>query len=554
MNQGSKMSAKQGKILYGFITGILFVMLIISMSFNCYGASIYGDEYFSMGFANNTEDFLFLSQGVIEQYGEDGWLEGEFLHDWLSVQPGEQFAIMQIHRNVRDDVHPPLYFMLLNAISSFFVDEVTLFPGYLINVISGIVICALMYLIMRRTFKDKWLALVPPLFWVISMAGNTTMIYLRMYAPLCALTLLCLFLHMVYMEQDNIKVWSVILLFGCTTIGTLTHYYYYIIQFVLFIVVVITLLCRKQIRKLFVYGMSLLGGEIISVAAYPYVFRHLLFSERGIQVQENLVNNDLSYYISFFKDYMNTINYYVYNNQFKRIVVVLAICILGVWLKKFLEKKNYFTKNKEENRYNIAESFNKYNILLMTITAMGYFLILFKLSYSSRWLYISPIFAILGMITIGFFAFVIKKISPQYYGIIICAFSIVFLCPSIVTAVRGGIAANEQIRENHIEIIQYSENCDVMFFYDEWNNLFDNQILELMEFDQIRTISIESMEELDYQVILYARKDNDNLMVYFPTDVEGYQMKLANLKDKLNVEDMQLIREDAHAICFIQMN
>lgn len=554
MKRECKSLKKLQNCLYRIITVTLFIMLIINMSYNCYGASINGDEYFSIGFANNTEDFLFLSPGVIEQYGNEGWLEGEFLHDWLSVQPGEQFAVMSIHRNVRNDVHPPLYFMLLNAISSFFVDEVTLFPGYLINVISGIVICILMYFIMRKTFKNKWLALVPPLFWVTSMAGSITMTYLRMYAPLCALTLLCLFLHIAYMEQENIKVWPLILLFGCTTVGTLTHYYYYIMQFVLFMVVVITLLYRKQIRKLFFYGMSLLGGEIISVVAYPYVFRHLLFSERGVQVQENLANNDLTYYIAFFKDYMSTINYYVYNNHFKQIVVLLAICILAVLLKKGLEKKKYFIKNNGDKRNNVDETYNKYNIILMTTAVIGYFLILFKLSYSSRWLYISPIFTILGMVTIGIFSFVIKKISQKYYGVTIFVISILFLCPSIVSTVRWGIDTNNEIRKNHEEITQYSENCDVLFFYDIWNNLFDNQILELMEFDQIQTISIENMEELDYQAILDARKDKDNLIVYFPTDVEGYQMKLAFLKDKLNAKNIQLIREDAHAICFIQMN
>ena len=113
---------KKNNKLYVIVGSVLIIIAIIYMSISCYGASISGDEYFSIGFANNTKDFLFLSPGAIERYGDEGWIDGEFLHDWLSVQPGEQFSIMQIHRNVREDVHPPLYFMLLNGISSFFVD------------------------------------------------------------------------------------------------------------------------------------------------------------------------------------------------------------------------------------------------------------------------------------------------------------------------------------------------------------------------------------------------------------------------------------------------
>lgn len=546
MNQNSNIE----KYIYGVIAGILFVMLIINMSYNCYGSSIHGDEYFSIGFANNAEDFLFITQGAIDRYGNEGWIDGKFLHDWLSVQPEEEFAIMQIHRNVREDVHPPLYFMLLNAISSFFVDEVTLFPGYLINVISGIVICILMYFIMRKTFKNKWLALVPPLFWATSMAGSITMTYLRMYAPLCALTLLCLFLHMVYMEQEKIKVWPLILLFGCTTVGTLTHYYYYIMQFVLFIVVVITFLYRKQIKKMFFYGMSLLGGEIISVAAYPYVFRHVLFSERGVQVQENFVNNDVNHYIEFFKDYMSTINYYVYDNHFMKFLIVFIICVVLMLLKKTLEKKGIYLFKEDDCK---KEPINKYNVLLMVISAVGYFLILFKISYSSRWLYISPIFAILGMITIGIFSIIIKKIHVKYYGFIIFLFSTILLIPHIGSTIRWGINSNDNIHNEHEEITAYSENCDVLFFYDDWNNLYDNQILELMEFDQIRAIAIEEMDEIDYETILASRQDKDNLLIYFPTDIDGYQDKISYLKTAIEVKDIQLIREDTHAIYFAKM-
>ena len=158
-----KMKTNQKSAIYDFlkkngykiVLGIVFIALIVKMSYSCYGDSISGDEYFSMGFANNTEDFLFLSLGAVEKYGEENWITGEFLHDWISVQEDGRFAIMSIHRNVRDDVHPPLYFMLLNCLSSFFVDEVTLFPGHLINVIAGTVLCALMYLVMRKIFKDK---------------------------------------------------------------------------------------------------------------------------------------------------------------------------------------------------------------------------------------------------------------------------------------------------------------------------------------------------------------------------------------------------------------
>ncbi len=558
MEKRSALYSKFEKYGYKIAMGILLIAITINLSFNCYGASIAGDEYFSMGFANNTEDFLFLTLGAIEIYGTDNWITGEFLHDWISVQEDGKFAIMPIHRNVRNDVHPPLYFMLLNFISSFFVDEVTLFPGYLINVISGIMLCLLIYLVMRKTFTNRWIALIPPLFWATSMAGSITMTYLRMYAPLCALTMLCLYLHILYMEQENIKFWPLFWLFGCTLVGTLTHYYYYIMQFALFMVIVITLLCQRQIKKLFYYGMSLFGGEVISIAAYPYVFRHLLYSERGVQVQENLVNSDWAYYQDFFMEYMKTINYYVFFNRFSIIFVCLILCVFATWMINILIKHGYVKRNipfiddKKEDRIFIEKN-GKYNLMLMIIVTVVYFLILFKISYTSRWLYISPIFALLGIITIGLFAIAVNKMHIKNYGLILFVISCFFLCPKIPDTIEWAVKENSNTRRLHEEIVAYSDNCDVLFFYDEWNNLYDNQILELMEFDQIRAIPVEEIENTNYKNILLSRQDSDNLLLYIPTKIEGYESKIGYIIDKIGVKKYHLIREDKHAIYFAEL-
>ena len=39
-----------------------------------------------------------------------------------------------------------------------------------------------------------------------------------------------------------------------------------------------------------------------------------------------------------------------------------------------------------------------------------------------------------------------------------------------------------------------------------------------MEFDQIRAIAIEEMDVMDYESVLTARQDYDDLIIYFPTD------------------------------------
>lgn len=303
--------------------------------------------------------------------------------------------------------------------------------------------------------------------------------------------------------------------------------------------------------------MSLLTGEIVSVVAYPYVFQHLLYSERGVQVQENLVNNDWNYYKNFFLEYMYTINYCVFFSRFSTILICFIGCSFIAWIGSALVKRNYLGKIPfiacEKNQRALMEKNGVYNLMLVVIATVAYFLILYKISYTSRWLYISPIFPLLGIVAVTFFVIVINKIYIKKYGIILLTISCLFLCPKIGDTIKWAISENANTRKLHEEIVSYSGNCDVLFFYDEWNNLYDNQILELMEFDQIRAIAEEEIEIIDYDEILSDRKDSDNLMLYVSTKIDDYESKLEHVINEIRPQKYSLIREGKHLIYFIEL-
>ncbi len=544
---------KKENIIFRIVSVLLLTFAIICMSIFCYGASINGDEYFSIGFANNTKDFLFLSQGAIERYGDNGWIDGEFLHDWLSVQPGEGFAIMPIHRNVRSDVHPPLYFMLLNGISSFFVDRVTLFPGYLINVVSGIAIVVFLYLIARKIFRNRWLALMPSVLWISSNAAGITMSYLRMYAPLCALCLICVYIHILFLNQEKPSKWIYFVLGVSTTIGTLTHYYYYLMLFILFWITVIMIIYRKQIKKLLLYGVSLLTGEIISILAYPYVFRHLLFSERGTQVQENLGNFSDTRSLGFFKEFLHTINTYVYNGRFQLVFyLVMALAVLAI-IMLFVHRKIGENVTIADRDSVLINQTGKTNFILVILATTGYFFILFCISYSSRWLYMSPIFALLSLITIGILAKLIEKVTPKYYVYPFFLF-IILMVMTDKSSMESSLREHHYVEERHKEIVSYSNQCDVIFVYDKWNNLYDNQILELMDFDQIYTTTKEEVATIDFTSIIQTRKQPTHaIMLYLPKSLDNCEQVAELIKTEIGATKVTPIEDEDHAIYYMQM-
>lgn len=554
MLKDTKMYNRINKHGYKICVCLVLLISIVVMCFNCYGSSLHGDEFFSLGFANNTENFLFLSPGVLEEYTQNEWLSGDFLHDWLSVQEDGQFAIYEIYKNVKWDVHPPLYFMLLNFVSSFWVDELTLVPGSLINIASGTVICIFIYLITRKVFRDKWIALIPPLFWVLSSGGDMTVNYIRMYAPLCALTLICLYLHMLYLEEDRKIRYVCLGLFFCTMVGTVTHYYYYLVQFVLFCMMVIVLLVRKDIPKLFGYGMSLLGGEIISYLAWPYVTDHLFSSNRGVQVQENLANSDWNYYKEHWEGFRYTLNTYVYDGKFKHYAVAFVLCVIASFIIIAIKKRMGSMGQGGSATSVFAEKTGKKNFFMILFTAVAYFLILFKISYSTRWLYVSPIFSMLAIITVGCFVIVIGKMQLKRYGIYLFLAAAIFMLPKSGERIAAGMENNAEIAGRHEKIVSYSDNCDILFFYDEWDNLYDSQIPDMIDFDQIRICSVAQMDGLDYTEVLESRQDEDDFVLYIPTRVEGYQDKIEMAAKKMEAVSLELICEGEYAIYSAKRN
>lgn len=217
-----------------------------------------------------------------------------------------------------------------------------------------------------------------------------------------------------------------------------------------------------------------------------------------------------------------------------------------------------FPNIKDKNKINLRGKFflaehGRFHFIVVAIEALCYFLILFKISYSANWIYISPIFGLLVILTVGAFGFVLQNISPKYYAHLLITFCGLSMVYCNINSMEYSIRDHEQIKEKHEKIVQYSDDCDVLFFYDEWNNLYDNQILELMEFDQIKAIPVEEMETTDYASVLETRAQKNDLVLYIKTSVEEYDNKIMGVAELLGSEAV-LIYEDDHAIYHVTLN
>lgn len=499
-----------------FIAFFLIVMLLAlgTIVFYCYCDDIRADEVFSYGFANNSE-YLFMSRGVIEKYGNNGWISGDFIKDYYAVGEGEQFNFMVAHRQARDDVHPPLYFMALNFACSFFPGQATALPGHIINTIFALLLCIMIYMVSHKILVNRYLAFVPVIYFIGTIGFEDTTEYIRMYLPLCAITLVYIYLCILLTEHDNDRIWIYLSLGLTTTIGTLTHYYYYIICACTFVTTYCILLKKIRIK----FFISQLIGALISFCAYPYVIKHMLHSDRGQQAVDNLGNSSLSYYAEHFLGFLHTFNNELFNYNGLFFMGGLAVtAIIAIFIYIFTTKKSISANLTVSDQIITNTGMN--NLAIVSVPAFMYWVILFKISYSYRWSYISPVFAPFVILFCVCMILLLHRIAPKRYVYISLIIAVLFYSLHMIHAIPNLTEQHKTTESIRTSVKENSIGRDCIFIYDEWSDTHEHRDFELMNFEQILFLSSAEVYTEDLRLRLNDRANTENsLAVYIYTNI-----------------------------------
>jgi len=517
---------------------LLTITLLVSGIY-CYCHNIIAsDEVFSVGFANNTRDFLFITKGVYEEYSENGWLSGEFINEYFSVQPGENFAIMSIHRNVRNDVHPPLYFMLLNFVSSFCVNKTSAVPGHIINILISAIMSLFLYLIGRKIFINRATSVLAPLLWLFSLGGENSIQYIRMYLALCTLCVICVYISICIMENE-FKYYLYVFMGVLVTIGTLTHYYFYIFAFFAIVYVSIWHVKEKYYKRLGLYYFFLAIGETISFVLYPYVIKHLLHSDRGEQVKQNLAETDMKYYLDHIWGFVDTFNKELFNGYG---LVCITFFIILLILKAITKKEN--------ERQLFFDSTSRNIGLLITVT-IGYFIVLLKISYSTRWHYISPVFALLYILLVAGILYLVSGFCKgEEFTNILCFLSAVI---SGVIIISGAVKEGKGFDYKNIYLSEQLKKKDVIYIYDSWSDTLENQGTILLNAEKICFIAMDNVYEQDYETLMeYSDGLKNGICLYFSRQVEDIDNIHEYISGKLNVKESNCIWNNDNYVILMQ--
>lgn len=261
---------------------ILLGLARITYIFTFDKKGIHSDEVWSYGLANSTDGpYIYEDVKTGEDKNCNEWIDGSVLHDYITVQKGERFHYANVYYNLSEDMHPPLYFWVLHTICSFFPDQYSLWFGYAINMAGFIVMMIFLYKTMLLVTRKIWVSVATVAYFELTVGVLNMMTFVRMYAMGMAIASILIYYHarLYYNERDRINPWVYIALAFWTLAGAMTHHFFLVWAFALAAVFCVYYLVHKHWKQLFAYGGSMLGGALISFAAFPAVFEHIFNSD-----------------------------------------------------------------------------------------------------------------------------------------------------------------------------------------------------------------------------------------------------------------------------------
>ena len=284
---------------------VLILTFGISLHFCLWKSGMFIDEIYSYGLSNS--HFMpFIGNGEHDQIEEQILTRADF-QDYLTVTDTEPaFDAASVYYNQVLDVHPPLYYWLLNFSSSLarghFSKWIGLIPGLIIYL--GMI--TLLYLLGVELYGNRLVAALTAVLYALSQVGLSTMLMIRMYVLMSFLTVLLAYFAAKELRLPALKHECCI---GFTIFaGLMTQYYFVFYAFFLCLAVISFQLIQKQWKAAFRFSVCALAGVVLMLVCFPAVFTQMTGHRLGPESDAlaNLLNvaawsRRLRYYFGQFR-------------------------------------------------------------------------------------------------------------------------------------------------------------------------------------------------------------------------------------------------------------
>lgn len=364
------------------------------------------------------------------------WLDWNFWNQALTVSLGHRFSYDSVFYNQAHDVHPPLYYVMIHTICSFFPGQISKWFGIIPNIIFFVCAQIVIWIITKKLFSNKWMALLICAFYGFSWGTINNIVYIRMYAMLTMWALLSYLLHLKMIKSFSYKKYICILVISF--LGIMTQYYFLIYGFFLSFFYVLILIMRKEYKFILFYILGFVVLAVLTVQFYPPIIDQILgkVGTQGQTAIHNMMESDFLHRISIFAHIIS-------KDLFGGHIIWIASILMLIFLNKVFSYFGKISIIKNENNNSIKINIYIHSAQLETtiqmnylnkcmvysfLCALGYFCIIAKIApfFDTRYLVIiHPLIIILFIYILDKFRY-LYRISIKGFSIIISILLILF--------------------------------------------------------------------------------------------------------------------------------
>lgn len=242
------------------------------------------------------------------------WKSGYDLQSRFFIRNDHRFDYETVVQNQIADVHPPLYYLALHTIMSFFPNSFYKWFGIILNLLFSLIsygcILALFYHMGDGVIPNReFAALLAGLIYAVAPSTISCIMLTRMYAMSTMWSIAYSLVFVLLMKSRNCSRRHFILLLTAGAsicyCAFLTHYFALLIPFFLTAFYSLyTLFCRKGIWRMLIYGAVCALSVALGVISFPASLQHIFGGYRGTGVLHGLFGGEMPDRLSVFIGYM----------------------------------------------------------------------------------------------------------------------------------------------------------------------------------------------------------------------------------------------------------
>ena len=344
------------------------------------------DELWSYGLSNNIGSiYMSVEDGITYKPASAPY------DDFLTVSADQGLNIANVWENQKNDVHPPLYYLLIHIIS--FICAGGGFSKWIaggINIIFALLtLCVYRKIVWILSKRSQNVLLFATLAFVLSTGVLAAISFFRMY--IIAMFWITSFTYILLKKLDkpeNDSCNFYFLEFSIAVLGALTHYYCIIYIVLISITFCIIQIIDKQFKSIAKYVLTGVGSGLTAYIIFPAMIDHMFRGGRGLEAINNL-SSGTSEFIQRLMQYSSLLN----REFFAGLLGYMLLFTLLVFI--FYNSEKYLLKCEGIPFDTTAKQITIKELFLILVPCSAYFIFVSKSAPYFTTRYMVPIYAVL---------------------------------------------------------------------------------------------------------------------------------------------------------------